>query len=307
MSTRQMKYNLSRLENYMDLWSEPGEFSKPFIANGLLRFAEYVRRHQLDNTLEADRKAKLHNLYSEALKMLKEEHEIITSFLTNITVKYLLNKLDDIKEQYFQGYLIDEEINQEGFDVTDMYFAFFAAFHTVETSGVVQNLDEDMQQLNRELRHDLQVAGESMKDLLKYAPEIAADTRNYAEHAPGGDTVPPWPELLDNAADPLFDAVIEAEIIRKINAVEAWLKENRPTDDMEGSTEDESVVVEDWTRHISEMCQDLDMDEEEVQLLIEKNIDADTIWYQDWIASFGRFVETRGDWGDAVFQTGGVK
>ncbi|MBN1295669.1 hypothetical protein JXA80_02745 [bacterium] len=52
-----------------------------------------------------------------------------------------------------------------------------------------------------------------LADAFDRCPELAEAARTYAEHAPGGPEMAPWPDLLDSAPDSVWDALQTATIL----------------------------------------------------------------------------------------------
>ncbi|HPQ41640.1 MAG TPA: hypothetical protein PLV45_14810, partial [bacterium] len=57
-------------------------------------------------------------------------------------------------------------------------------------------------------------------DAVERFMELAEAARNYADVAPGGPEMPPWPGLLDTAPDPVYDALLYYELHKKPHAID---------------------------------------------------------------------------------------
>lgn len=197
-----IKFDCRRLEKLVQLWRQPGDTASPlFVALNLMDFTARLRRHgvqawQSGESLPEECQA----VFERARQLVISDARIGNLVFEHISFETFHINLKHFIEHYDRGHLHDDEIFDTAADLTDHYFS----------TELVLDCAEQFLRIPDDRVDDVKAFRLAFAQAVNGNPDLAEAVRDRAETAPGGPNMPPWPQLLEDAPDKLFDTVLAA-------------------------------------------------------------------------------------------------
>ncbi|MGB3974899.1 MAG: hypothetical protein WBM02_10795 [bacterium] len=203
-----LMFDCRRLETLIQLWNHPDDTASPlFIALNLMDFTARLRRHkeyaQQTNVLLPDR---CQESFELARQLITSDVRIGRLVFEDISFELFQNNLKQFIKQYDRGRLHDDEILETAADLTDHYFS----------TELVLDCAEHFLDIPAERTAEIKAFRSAFFQAVNQNLDLADAVRDYAETAPGGPHMAPWPALLEHAPDRLFDTVLMADILERM-------------------------------------------------------------------------------------------
>jgi hypothetical protein len=194
-----MRFDCLRLDKLMRLWRNPGKTASPlFLALNIMDFTARLRRHhayaQQNKVILPDG---FDDVFERARQLITNDERIAQLVFDNISTETFHTSLKRFDEQYQAGRLHDDAVFDTAADLTDHYFS----------TELVWDCAEHFLTIPKSLSADVTRFRQAFAEAVKRNPDLAEAVRDRAETAPGGPLMPPWPELLEQAPDTVFDTV----------------------------------------------------------------------------------------------------
>jgi len=209
-----IKYDSEKLKELMDIWTEKSDIASPlFLAMNIMDFTNRLKRHLMNNAVnERQKTAEIKDVLKTAETLVIRDNNLADLVFTHISFREFHCNLESFTADYTDGKLYEEELDELTFDIVDHYFSTELVLWTAE----------DLVKIPDELNKNIENFRSAFKEIISVNVDLAEAARQYAETAPGGSELHPWPELLNTAPDPVFDAI--------------WAAENQNLDDFESLT-----------------------------------------------------------------------
>ncbi len=200
-------FDCRRLETLIRLWKHPGDSVSPlFVALNIMDFTARLRRYReyaiqtgvsLPNQCE--------ELFAQAHLLITSDERIGKLVFEHLSFETFRNNLNQFITHYDRGRLYDDEISEVAADLTDHYFS----------TELVLDCAEYFLKIPDERAAEVNEFRQAFAEAVNKNPDLVDALRSCAETAPGGPCMAPWPQLLEQAPDSLFDTVLMADILER--------------------------------------------------------------------------------------------
>jgi hypothetical protein len=201
-------FDCGRLEKLMQLWRQPGDAASPlFLALNLMDFTARLRRHcvyvrQTGGYLPDE----CEGVFERARQLVINDTRIGNLVFEHLSFETFHLNLKQFIEQYDLGRMYDDAIFDTAADLTDHYFS----------TELVLDCAEQFLRIPDDRAADVKAFRLAFAQAVNRNPDLADAVRDRAETAPGGPGMPPWPQLLEHAPDHLFDTVLAAGFLDRM-------------------------------------------------------------------------------------------
>lgn len=205
-------YDTARLAELTDLWVTGTRIASPlFLAMNIMDFTGRVRRHlDVARTADADEVSRARVVFAGARELIQSDARIGTLVFEHLSFDVFHGTLDSLLNRLKEGLRFPDEPDDDLFDIVDHFFGIETVLETAETLlDVPGHIKDAAARFRNAFAHAVDTS-----------MELAEAARNYADAAPGGPEMPPWPDLLDTAPDSVYDALLYHELHKKPHAID---------------------------------------------------------------------------------------
>jgi len=259
-----IEFDSHRLKDLLKKWtSTDPQVSTLFLAMNILDFTSRLTRHiESDLELTQEEKDLALPILTEAKSIISGDSSICEQVCIHLSFDEFHTNLNNTMEDYETGKIHEEEWDDIGFDLADHFFSTELVIDALVNFSVVPS----------ELSSRIKEFRSAFANAVDGCLPLAEETRQYAETAPGGPDMAPWPELLDSAPDPVFDELFRASTVEKIDQRNDTLMVfniDKTAADARAASAVEQVVPDKWEQLIQTHDINLGVSQYNDELVIE--------------------------------------